>query len=77
MIPARLNRLVFPFLMSSYMVFFMTFLITLLNTGFNDGFFGRWAHAGAFAWPIAFGLVLIGAPRLQRLAMALTTKKAG
>lgn len=77
MVPTQLTRFIFPFLMSCYMVFFMTFLITLVNTGFDDGFLGRWAQAGIFAWPIAFALILIGGPPLQRLAANLTTKKAG
>jgi hypothetical protein len=65
---ARYQRLVFTFLMSVYMVFIMTFVITLVNTGFVDGFALRWFKAFAVAWPIAFVLILVGAPRLQKLA---------
>lgn len=65
---ARYQRLVFTFLMSVYMVFIMTFVITLVNTGFVDGFALRWLKAFVVAWPIAFVLILMGAPQLQKLA---------
>ncbi|KGK42143.1 hypothetical protein LH51_09470 [Nitrincola sp. A-D6] len=65
---ARYQRLVFTFLMSVYMVFIMTCVITLVNTGFTEGFALRWFKAFIVAWPVAFVLILIGAPRLQTLA---------
>ncbi|WP_431025540.1 DUF2798 domain-containing protein [Halomonas sp. H5] len=69
--PPRHAPLVFSVLMSFYMVTLMTFLITWVNTGLADGFLGRWWRAIYIAWPIAFSLILIGAPRLQRLAARL------
>ncbi|QEW07922.1 DUF2798 domain-containing protein [Nitrincola iocasae] len=69
--PARYQRIVFTFMMSIYMVFIMTCLITLINTGFSDGFFLRWFHAFIVAWPVAFVLILVGAPRLQNLSAKL------
>lgn len=65
---ARYQRLVFTFLMSVYMVFIMTCVITLVNTGLADGFALRWFKAFIVAWPVAFVLILVGAPRLQKLA---------
>ncbi|MGM0534600.1 MAG: DUF2798 domain-containing protein [Pseudomonadota bacterium] len=69
--PPRLAPLVFAVLMSVYMVTLMTFVITWANTGLGDGFAGRWWRAFYIAWPIAFALILIGAPRLQRLTALL------
>ncbi|WP_279629859.1 DUF2798 domain-containing protein [Vreelandella andesensis] len=57
--------------MSIYMVTIMTFVITWANTGMVDGFLGRWWQAFYIAWPIAFCLILVGAPQLQKLAAML------
>lgn len=72
--PPRFAPIVFAFLMSIYMVTLMTFVITWANTGLIDGFVSRWWRAFYIAWPIAFCLILLGAPRLQRLAAALIKK---
>ncbi|MCC5900555.1 MAG: DUF2798 domain-containing protein [Halomonas sp.] len=69
--PPRFARIVFAVLMSIYMVTLMTFVITWANTGFIDGFLGRWWRAFYIAWPIAFYLILLGAPRFQRLTALL------
>lgn len=45
----------------------MTFVITWVNTGMTDGFALRWFRAFYIAWPIAFILIMLGAPRLQKL----------
>lgn len=74
--PPRLAPLVFSVLMSIYMVTLMTFVITWVNTGLSEGFAGRWWRAIYIAWPIAFALILLGAPRLQRLAAKLIRKPA-
>ncbi|MGQ4879784.1 DUF2798 domain-containing protein [Billgrantia sp. LNSP4103-1] len=66
-LPARYAPLAFGVLMSIYMVTLMTFVITWVNTGLGAGFLGRWWRAFYIAWPIAFVLILLGAPRLQRL----------
>jgi hypothetical protein len=49
-------------------------VITIVNTGMDAGFVGRWWRAFYIAWPIAFVLILIGAPRLQVLATKLIKK---
>ncbi len=67
MIVARFAPLVFAILMSIYMVTAMTFVITWVNTGMTDGFALRWFRAFYIAWPIAFILIMLGAPRLQKL----------
>lgn len=66
MIVARFAPLVFALLMSIYMVTAMTFVITWVNTGMTEGFVLRWFRAFYIAWPIAFSLIMIGAPRIQR-----------
>lgn len=72
--PARHARYVFSFIMSVYMVTIMTFVITLVNTGMDADFISRWWRAFYIAWPIAFILILVGAPRLQTLAGKLIIK---
>ena len=67
MIVARFAPLVFAILMSIYMVTAMTFVITWVNTGMTEGFLLRWFRAFYIAWPIAFTLITVGAPRLQKL----------
>ncbi len=66
MIAARFAPLAFAVLMSIYMVTAMTFVITWVNTGLSDGFALRWLRAFYIAWPIAFILIMLGAPRLQK-----------
>ena len=66
MIVARFAPLVFAILMSIYMVTAMTFVITWVNTGMTEGFALRWFRAFYIAWPIAFSLIVIGAPRIQK-----------
>ncbi|MCE8003402.1 DUF2798 domain-containing protein [Billgrantia ethanolica] len=74
MISPRFAPLAFAVLMSVYMVTLMTFVITWVNTGLGDGFAWRWWRAFYIAWPIAFALILLGAPRLQRLVGRLIKK---
>ena len=76
LVPARYARYVFSSIMSAYMVTIMTCVITLVNTGYEGDFFARWWHAFYIAWPIAFVLILIGAPRLQSFAARLIKKPA-
>lgn len=66
MIVPRFAPLVFAILMSIYMVTAMTFVITWANTGMSEGFTLRWFRAFYIAWPIAFSLIMIGAPRIQK-----------
>lgn len=70
-IKPRFIPLVTAFAMSLYMVTIMTFVITWVNTGLADGLLWRWWRAFYIAWPIAFVLILIGAPRITRLIMRL------
>lgn len=74
MITPRFAPLAFAILMSLYMVFGMTFVITWVNTGLAGDFTVRWSKAFMVAWPIAFLLVLAGAPRIRRLIEGLVVK---
>ncbi|CEA00885.1 hypothetical protein BN1049_00212 [Pseudomonas saudimassiliensis] len=74
MINARYVPLVNSILMSLYMVSIMTFVITGANTGFSGDFLARWWRAAYIAWPIAFTLILLGAPRISRFALSLQKK---
>ena len=76
MIAPRFAPLVFSILMSLYMVTAMTFVITWANTGMADGFALRWFRAFYIAWPIAFSLILLGAPRIQKLVAKRIKKLA-
>ncbi|HZJ93216.1 MAG TPA: DUF2798 domain-containing protein [Thiopseudomonas sp.] len=66
MIAPRFAPLVFSILMSLYMVTAMTCVITLVNTGLAEGFLLRWFRAFYIAWPVAFLLIMVGAPRIQK-----------
>jgi len=72
--PPRYARWVFAVLMSIYMVTLMTLVITWANTGLSEGFLGRWWRAFYIAWPIAFALILVGAPKLQKVTAMLLKK---
>ena len=67
----KLRPLTFPLLMSVYMVTLMTALITWVNIGFGAQYLRAWGEAFVVAWPIAFVLILAGAPRLQALTAYL------
>src|SRR5690606_3900285 len=70
-IRSRYIPLVTAFAMSLYMVSIMTFVITWANTGMDQAFLQRWWRAFYIAWPIAFALILVGAPRITRAILSL------
>lgn len=67
----RYIPLVIALAMSIYMVTAMTFVITWANTGFSEGFTFRWWRAFYIAWPVAFVLIAVGAPRISKLVYRL------
>lgn len=69
--PQRFFHLLFSLLMSLVMATLMTALVTLINTGWQHGYLGRLARAWIIAWPISFGIVLISAPLVRKLAARL------
>ncbi|MDP4536107.1 DUF2798 domain-containing protein [Alkalimonas collagenimarina] len=70
MFPAKLQPLVFAFIMSGFMAFLMSGILTLLNLGWFSGFLSAWLQAYVVAHACAFPLVLVFAP----LSRKLTTK---
>lgn len=64
-LPARYAPLCFAGIMSCLMAFMMSGLLTVINTGVDDGFVIRWLRGFLIAWPIAFVLVLLLAPRVR------------
>jgi len=73
-IKPRYAPFVFAVLMSLYMVSGMTLVITWVNTGLTAGFLLRWGKAFLIAWPIAFLLVMAGAPRIRRFVEGMVNK---
>jgi hypothetical protein len=71
-IPPRHARLLFAFLMSLQMAAIMSGLITAVNRGLGPGYLLAWAKSFVIAWPIAFPLILLLAPRVSRLVEKLT-----
>ncbi|MEE2024129.1 MULTISPECIES: DUF2798 domain-containing protein [Alkalimonas] len=71
MLPAKLQPLVFAFIMSGFMAFLMSGILTLLNLGWFSGFVLSWLKAYLVAHACAFPLVLIFAPLSRRLTALL------
>lgn len=69
--PPRYASLVVSVLMTTYMAGLMTLAATLVNTGLDAGFVRRWGQAFFVSWPIAFVLIAVGRPLIQRLAARL------
>ena len=75
-IPPRHAGLLFAFLMSLQMAAIMSAIITAVNRGTGPGYLLAWGHSFAIAWPIAFPLILLLAPRVRRLVEKLTAPPA-
>lgn len=71
MIPRRYERILFSFLMSSFMSFFMSGIITWINLGFVDHFVLIWLEAFWKAFTIAFPTVFFVVPAVRKLTMRL------
>lgn len=57
------NQQLFALIMSALMSIIMTGVITAINTGLGQGYVGRWVHAFALGFPLAFAcILLLGAP---------------
>ncbi len=68
MFPARLQPVLFAFIMSGCMAFLMSAILTFINLGWFDGYIAAWLHAYLYAHACAFPLVFIFAPLSRRLA---------
>lgn len=64
-LPARYAPVCFAGIMSCLMAFMMSALLTFINSGVDTGFVYCWLRGFLIAWPIAFVLVLLLAPRVR------------
>lgn len=71
-IPARHAHLAFSGLMSFLMALVMSGIITAVNRGLDAGYPLAWMKSFGLAWPIAFVLVLLLAPRVRALIARIT-----
>lgn len=67
LIPARYARAVFSLIMSGLMSLIVTGIATVKAIGFNPGTVGDWMASWAFCWPIAFTVILLFGPSVQRM----------
>ncbi|WP_170326280.1 DUF2798 domain-containing protein [Ruegeria arenilitoris] len=67
MISARYARAVFSLIMSGLMSCIVTGIATVKAIGFGPNTFGDWMASWAFSWPIAFTVILLFGPSVQRL----------
>jgi len=71
MIPARLSRAVFCLIMSGLMSCIVTGIATVKAIGFGPSTLGDWMASWAFCWPIAFTVILLFGPVVQRFVNRL------
>jgi hypothetical protein len=72
-IPARHANLAFAAIMSFLMALVMSGIITAVNHDLEAGYLLAWLKSFALAWPIAFALVLLLAPRVRALVARMVT----
>ncbi|WP_171131849.1 MULTISPECIES: DUF2798 domain-containing protein [unclassified Ruegeria] len=71
MIAARYARALFSLIMSGLMSCIVTGIATVKANGFGPSTFGDWMAAWAFCWPIAFTVILLLGPTVQRFVNGL------
>ncbi|WP_300069001.1 DUF2798 domain-containing protein [uncultured Ruegeria sp.] len=71
MLPARYARAVFSLIMSGLMSCIVTGIATVKAIGFGPRTVGDWMASWAFCWPIAFTVILLLGPTVQRLVNRL------
>lgn len=71
MIPARYARALFSLIMSGLMSCIVTGIATVKTIGFGPHTAGDWMAAWLFCWPIAFIVILLMAPTVQRFVNRL------
>lgn len=64
-------RVIFSFIMSMCMALLMSGWVNLINIGFVPGYFKVWIISFLYAWPVAFTVVLILAPLVNRLIIKI------
>lgn len=71
MIPSRYARALFSLIMSGLMSCIVTGIATVKAIGMGPGTLGDWMASWAFCWPIAFTVILLLGPSVQRLVNRL------
>ncbi len=71
MIPARYARALFSLIMSGLMSCVVTGIATVKAIGFGPSTAGDWMASWAFSWPIAFTVILLFGPSVQRFVNRL------
>ncbi|WP_334223323.1 DUF2798 domain-containing protein [Ruegeria faecimaris] len=67
MIPARYARALFSLIMSGMMSCIVTGIATAKAVGFGPATLGDWMGSWVFSWPIAFTVILLLGPSVQRM----------
>lgn len=65
-IPKRFAPLFRSFLLALILPFVMIFFITLINVGLKENFIFIWMKSYAIAFVIAFPLIILIAPRINK-----------
>lgn len=71
MIPARYARALFSLIMSGLMSCIVTGIATVKAIGFGPTTLSDWMASWAFCWPIAFTVILLLGPAVQRFVTRL------
>ncbi|CUK08100.1 hypothetical protein RUE5091_03032 [Ruegeria denitrificans] len=71
MIPARYSRALFSLIMSGLMSCMVTGIATFKAIGLSPTAIGDWMASWIFSWPIAFTVILVFGPAVQRLVNRL------
>ncbi|WP_170401317.1 DUF2798 domain-containing protein [Ruegeria arenilitoris] len=67
MISARYTRALFSLIMSGLMSCIVTGIATVKAIGLGPNTVSDWMASWAFSWPIAFTVILLFGPSVQRL----------
>lgn len=73
MIPARFARAIFSLIMSGLMSCIVTGIATVKAIGLGPNTLSDWMASWLFCWPIAFTVILLLAPSVQRLVNRLVS----
>ena len=73
-IPKKYEGIVFAFVMSLLMALLMSGVLTIVFTGLSADFIAHWFNGFIHAWPIAFPAILIIAPIVRKIVVALIAK---
>jgi hypothetical protein len=72
-VPRRFAPLLFAALLAGFMTLIVSGVTTALNVGLPSDFGLRWMHAWFPTWAIAFPVLLVVRPLVQRLVERMTS----